>query len=138
MDFNFDFEGNLAEDADLRFTQSGRSVCRLRVAHNRRRRDNNGEWQNQPAMWVDVTVWGELAERCAGLKKGDTVYVFGRDDLDAWPFVRQEDETPDARLQCTAANIALSMRFKAAQFVQPDTNSWAAAEAHTPEMAPTF
>jgi single-strand DNA-binding protein len=136
MEFVLRVEGNLAEDAELRITDSGRSVCRLRVAHNRRRRDNDGEWQNAPALWVDVTAWGELAERCAHLRKGDTVIVTGRDDLRAWPFVRQEDQTPDARLQVTAANVALSLRFRSAQVTPSEPGGF--AEDPAAELEPSF
>ncbi|GGQ83690.1 single-stranded DNA-binding protein [Couchioplanes azureus] len=137
MEFEFRFEGNLAEDAELRITDTGRSVCRLRVAHTRRRRDNDGQWQNQPAMWVDVTAWEKLAERCAELRKGDTVLVTARDDVRIWAFQRQEDNSPDGRLQVTAANVALSLRFRSAQSVVPESAGFA-DEPTSHELEPSL
>ncbi len=110
--FSFTFEGNLAAEPELKTTATGK-VCRLRVAHNRRRRNSDGVWADTTPMWTQVTVWGELAERCAELNKGDTVIVNARDDLGVWPFTRQ-DGTVGGVLEVTAENVSVSMRFKGA------------------------
>lgn len=131
MHFNFTFEGNLADEPELRFTETGRAVCRLRVGHNTRRRSNAGEWVNGPTMWVTVTAWEALAERIAGsLHKGDTVLVDGRDDLSVWAYVNQNNDKPAGQLQVTAANVALSLRFNPARSERADKpaageDSWA-------------
>jgi single-strand DNA-binding protein len=115
MLFNLTFEGNLADEPELRFTPSGKSVCRIRVGHNTRRRTTSGEWTNGPTMWVTVTAWEALAERIAtSLHKGDTVIVDARDDLAVWTYLNQANNTPAGQLQVTAANVALSLRFAAA------------------------
>ncbi|WP_051797579.1 single-stranded DNA-binding protein [Catenuloplanes japonicus] len=135
MLFNLTFEGNLAENPELRFTPSGKALCRLRVGHNTRRRTTGGEWVNGPTMWVTVTAWETLAERCAQLTKGDTIIVDARDDLAAWAFTAQNSDKPGAQLQVTAANIALSLRFNPAASSRPtrtaadhETDPWAHAE----------
>ncbi|MBM2623408.1 single-stranded DNA-binding protein [Actinoplanes sp. LDG1-06] len=112
-EFNLTFEGNLAAKPELEETKTGQTLCRLRVAHNRRRKVD-GEWVDTTPMWVQVTAWGDLAERCAELNKGDTVTVRARDDLGVWPFVRQ-DGTPGGVLEVSAENVSLSMRFKGAR-----------------------
>ena len=60
--FDFKFEGNLAADAEFHFTPTGKAVTTLRVAHNTRRRNAQGEWSDGPTMWVRVTAWEKLAE----------------------------------------------------------------------------
>ncbi|MDP9792590.1 single-strand DNA-binding protein [Catenuloplanes nepalensis] len=115
MQFQLTFEGNLAEDAELRFTPGGKAICKLRVGHNTRRRNNAGEWVNGPTMWVTVTAWETLAERAAELRKGDTVVIDARDDLSIWSYMSQANNAPAGQLQVTAANISLSLRFNAAQ-----------------------
>ena len=118
-EFLFTFEGNLAARPELEVTTGGQTLCRLRVAHNRRRRNAEGVWTDTIPMWVQVTAWGELAERCAELNKGDTVVVSARDDLNVWPFTRQ-DGTPGGVLEVSAANVSLSMRFTGALPVLTD------------------
>jgi single-strand DNA-binding protein len=114
MLFNLTFEGNLAEDPELRFTPTGRAVCKIRVGHNTRRRTTNGDWGNGPTTWITVTCWETLAERVAELHRGDTVIVDARDDLSIWVYLNQTSNAPAGQLQVTAANVALSMRFAAA------------------------
>ena len=71
--------GNLTRDPELRSTNSGTSVCSLRVAVNTRRKDpQTGEWGEKP-NYFDVTVWGAQADNCAQyLSKGRPVAVDGR------------------------------------------------------------
>jgi single-strand DNA-binding protein len=71
--------GNLTRDPELRSTNSGTSVCSLRVAVNTRRKDaSTGEW-GEKANYFDVTVWGAQAENCAQyLSKGRPIAVDGR------------------------------------------------------------
>ncbi|MEV6527135.1 single-stranded DNA-binding protein [Longispora sp. NPDC051575] len=116
MLFDFKFEGNLADNPELRFTPSGKAVCNLRVAHNTRRFDKaKNEWADGPTVWINVSCWEKLAERVAeGLRRGDTVLVEGRNDLTARAYMSKEDEKPAASLQVTAANVHLSFRFRPA------------------------
>lgn len=75
--------GNLTRDAELRYTPSGAAVTRFSVAVNDRYRDKSGNDQER-THFVDVNVWRELAEACAGLTKGDPVFVIGRLVNDSW------------------------------------------------------
>ena len=135
--FSLSFEGNLAAKPELEHTATGQALCRLRVAHNRRRK-TEGQWVDTTPMWVQVTVWGELAERCAELSKGDTVVVNARDDLNVWPFIRQ-DGTPGGVLEVTAENVSVSMRFTGAQPVaddRPAGDAWDPATAEPTAIEP--
>ncbi|MDQ6835644.1 MAG: single-stranded DNA-binding protein [Actinomycetota bacterium] len=72
--------GNLTRDPELRsLSQSGTSVCSLRVACNGRRKNNDtGQWEDQP-NYFDVSVWGAQGENCSRfLSKGRGVAVDGR------------------------------------------------------------
>jgi single-strand DNA-binding protein len=124
MLYSFIVEGNLAEAPEIRFTPTGQTVCTLKVAHNRRRRDNAGEWTDTTPMWIAVTCWGALAEHCADFAKGDTVIVHARDDLGTHAYLRTDPETseqtPAAILQVTAATVGLSARFNGAKAVPAD------------------
>lgn len=75
--------GNLARDFELQFTPGGTAVGKSCVVINERKKKGE-EWVNEP-IFMDFTVFGKLAERCAeNLKKGDTVYVAGRLQQDTW------------------------------------------------------
>ncbi|MFI5496622.1 single-stranded DNA-binding protein [Actinoplanes sp. NPDC051859] len=116
--FNFHFEGNLADDAELFTTKDGTIGCRLRVLHNRRRRTDNG-WVETPPMAVAVTAWEKLAENVCDLKKGDTVVVDTRDNLSFHTYQRP-DGSVGAILQATAASVGVSCRWNPAEAIRPE------------------
>ncbi len=76
--------GNLTRDPELRSTNSGTSVCSLRIASNSRRKDASGNWVDKPNFF-DVTVWGAQGENCAQyLSKGRPVAIDGRLEWREW------------------------------------------------------
>ena len=116
MQFDLTFEGNVAEQPELRFTPSGNALCKFRVGHNTRRRNTAGEWVNGPTIWFTVTAWRDLAERIAeSIRKGDTVIVNARNDLSVFAYTNQTTSAAAAEVQVTAANVAISLRFAEAQ-----------------------
>lgn len=76
--------GRLTRDPELRTIPSGLSVTQLGLATNRKWKDANGEEQAE-VTFVDVTVWGKVAEATNKyLKKGSLCYIGGRLKLDSW------------------------------------------------------
>ena len=57
--------GNLVEDPELRFTPSGVAMAKIRIAVNRRWRDQGGEWQEPDWMPADPEFRG-YGSRCCG------------------------------------------------------------------------
>ncbi len=54
--------GNLTSDPELSSLPSGTSVCKLRLAVNRRYKDQaSGEWVEKP-NYFDIKVWGAQGE----------------------------------------------------------------------------
>jgi single-strand DNA-binding protein len=81
--------GNLVRDPDLRYVPSGQAICTLRLAINNSYR-RNGELKRD-TTFIDVSVWGKAAERCAEfLKKGRGVLVEGRLAQDEWEVEGQK------------------------------------------------
>jgi single-strand DNA-binding protein len=116
MQFDLTFEGNVADYPELRKTPSGKSVARLRVGHNTRRRNSRGEWVNGDTIWFTVTCWDRLAENIVdSIRLGDTVTVTARNDLSIFAYTNQSTGNPSGELQVTATNISLSMRFDSAE-----------------------
>ena len=69
--------GNLGKDPDVRFTASGRAVCKFPVATSERWTDQQGQKQER-TEWHNVVVWGKQAETCGQyLAKGRQVFVEG-------------------------------------------------------------
>ncbi len=76
--------GNLVDDPELRFTPSGVAMAKIRLAVNRRWRDQNGEWQEDTSFFTG-TCWREMAESVAeSLQKGARVIVTGRLEQRSW------------------------------------------------------
>ena len=77
--------GNLTADPELSTLPSGTSVCKLRLAVNRRYKDNStGEWTERP-NYFDIKVWGAQGENCANyLSKGRPVAIDGRLEWSEW------------------------------------------------------
>ncbi len=69
--------GNLVEDPELRFTPSGVALAKIRLAVNRRWRDQQNEWQEETSFFGG-TLWRDAAENAAeSLQKGMRVIVSG-------------------------------------------------------------
>jgi single-strand DNA-binding protein len=97
--------GNLTRDPELRSTQGGTSVCKMRVAVNSRRRDQSGEWIDKP-NYFDVTVFGAQGENCSNyLSKGRPVAIEGRLDWSEW------DATDGSGKRSKVEIVANSVQF---------------------------
>lgn len=76
--------GRLTRKPELRKTPNGASVTDLLIALNREFTTSAGEKQ-QEVCFVDVVVWGRLAENCTNhLDISSPVLVEGRLQLDVW------------------------------------------------------
>ena len=73
------FQGNLAEDPELRFTQNGVPVANFRVIVNTRKFNaESNEWEDSSTLSHRCTVWRGRAENAAQtLRKGSSVIVVG-------------------------------------------------------------
>ncbi len=69
--------GNIGRDVELRHTPGGMAVAKFSLATNERRKDKEGNWQDQ-TEWHNIVAFGKLAEFAGQyLGKGRTVYVEG-------------------------------------------------------------
>jgi single-strand DNA-binding protein len=92
--------GNLTRDPELKYTNSGKSVCNLSIANNRTY-TSNGEKVTE-VSYFDVEVWGVVAENCAKyLAKGRGVIVEGRLKQDRW----EKDGKTQSRVRIAANSI---------------------------------
>lgn len=119
--------GNLTADPELRTTQSGVAVCRLRIANNTTRKDaTTGEWLEKPNFF-DITVWGIQAENAARyLSKGRPVAIDGRLEWHEW---EAQDGSKRQSVQIVADRVQYLNSLTAL-----DTAEDPAPERHTAEI----
>ncbi|MET0285301.1 MAG: single-stranded DNA-binding protein [Polyangiales bacterium] len=76
--------GNLGMDPELKFTQGGQAVLRIRLATSESYMNKAGERQDR-TEWHTVIVWGKRAEALNKiLSKGRTIWVEGRIQTRSW------------------------------------------------------
>ena len=77
------FVGFAGKDAELRHTPAGQSVAQFSLAINANYRSKDGNVVEVPAIWLQVTAWGFLADDVAGtIRTGDRVIVEGKLKID--------------------------------------------------------
>ena len=104
--------GNLVEDPEVRFTNTGIAVTNLRVAVTQRVQQD-GQWRDGETNFFKVNVWRGQAENLAdSLSKGDRVMVTGRLRQRSW-------ETPEGDkrsvVEVEADEVAPSLRWAVAK-----------------------
>lgn len=126
--------GNLGRDPEIRYTAQGTPVCTFSLATNERRKDRNGEMQDQ-TTWFRITLWNRLAETASQyLQKGKPVYIEGR--LRVEEYV-DRDGKPRHSLEVTATDmqfLSSSTRTEAppSQGSEADSQSGGLAEDDIP------
>lgn len=93
--------GRLAQDPEVRYTQSGKAVASFTLAVNR---FGGGQGQNN-ADFVPIVAWEKLAETCGNnLTKGQRVLVDGRLQIRSY-------EANDGQKRRVAEVVAQSIEF---------------------------
>lgn len=77
--------GNLGNDPDIRYTQSGACIANISVATSEQWTDKESGEKQERVEWHRIVFFGRLAEIVAEyLKKGSQVYVEGRLQTRKW------------------------------------------------------
>jgi len=76
--------GNLGQDPELKYLQSGDAVCNFSLATTESWKDRDGNPQDR-TEWHNIVAFKRLAEICGEyLKKGKQVYIEGRIRTRTW------------------------------------------------------
>jgi len=76
--------GNLGRDPEVRFTPSGRAMCKFSVATTEKWTDQQGQKQER-TEWHNVIAWQRLAEIVGEyVKKGNRIYIEGKLQTSSW------------------------------------------------------
>lgn len=79
-------KGNIVRDADVRAGGNGRSCASFSVAWNKRTRDAQGNWRDEP-HYIDCKAWmsdAQLRIVESRLKKGNPVFLEGHIEQERW------------------------------------------------------
>ena len=77
--------GYLGQDPEIRYTASGQSVTKLRLATTDRYHDKNTGEKREQTQWHTLVAWGRLAEICGKyLQKGSHIYAEGKLTYRQW------------------------------------------------------
>lgn len=94
--------GNLTRDVELKYTASGTAVVNIGLAVNDRVKRGE-EWVEEPTF-VDVTVWGRMAEVASEyLSKGSPALFEGRLKLEKW----EKAGEPRSKMVVVATSLKL-------------------------------
>ena len=97
--------GRATADLEMKFTRNGKAFGNLNVADNKRKRGENGEWEDDGATFYRVPVWEAQAEALAEESlRGRRVLVSG--DLHQREYERN-DGTKGYSLEVSNATVAL-------------------------------
>ncbi len=96
--------GNLGADPELKVTQGGQSVLKLRLATTETYLDRNKTRQER-TEWHQITLWGPRGEALSKfLSKGERIFVEGRIQTSTY----EKDGEKRYRTEIVATNIILS------------------------------
>src|SRR5687767_915931 len=97
--------GNLGADPELRMTNGGQAVLKLRLACSETYLDRNKVKQER-TEWASVVVWGKRGEALAKiLSKGSRIFVEGGLRTSSYD---DKDGSKRYRTEIVASNIILS------------------------------
>ena len=105
--------GRLTRDPELRYTQSGKSICNFAIAVNGYKKDD--------VLFLDCAAWGKTGETInTHLTKGDPILVEGELKIEKW---ETKDGQPRSKPVCTVRGFTFIGGPKHAEKGQPDEHT---------------
>lgn len=115
--------GNITDDPELRYTQSGAALAGFTVAVSHRSK-HNGQWQDVNDGFFRCTAWRSVAENAAkSLHKGDRVLVIGKLVQRTFEIEGQKRTTVEVQVQHVGADL---------QFATVEITKASAGDSPTP------
>jgi len=101
--------GTVTKDPELKFINSGKAIIKFSVVTSKKKKNDDGSWEDTGTTYWDITAWDVLAENAADvLMKGTQVVVLGTAESQEW-----NDKTTGekkSKLGVTAQHIAISLK----------------------------
>lgn len=122
--------GRLTRDPELKHLPSGTAVAEIGLAVNHSRKNDAGEWEDEPNFF-DVSVYGGRGEVLAAKgKKGDSVTVAGRLQQRTWED--QETGKKREKVSIVAQNVEGELFFRSREEAEAAAPAPAAADDDIP------
>jgi single-strand DNA-binding protein len=117
--------GTVTRDPELKFINSGKAMIKFSVVTSKKKKNDDGSWEDTGTTYWDITAWDVLAENAAdALGKGTQVVVLGTAESQEW-----NDKTTGekkSKLGITAQHIAISLKKSRPRNEQaaPQKDAW--------------
>lgn len=112
----------LWKDPELKYVPSGKAVCELPLVFNKRRKNQDGTWEDAGSMFVRATAWEGMAENCANtFSKGDNVIVSG--ELSVREYDRKDGSGKGQSIELRVYEIGPSLRWSEAKIQRIERRS---------------
>ncbi len=103
--------GNITDDPELRYTQSGAALAGFTVAVSHRSK-HNGEWQDVNDGFFRCTAWRSVAENLSHtLKKGMRIFVAGKLVQRSW---QDNDGNKRHTVEIQVTHVGPDLQFQSA------------------------
>jgi single-strand DNA-binding protein len=123
--------GNITRDPELRYTPAGTAVADFGIAHNTRRKNVNGEWEDGETSFFDVTCWEQLAENASeSLTKGTKVIVVGELRQESWNDKESGDKR--SKVKVIAATVGPALDWATAMVERNERTGNASPRSDSP------
>ena len=98
----YEILGHLGKDPDVKYAASGTVICNFSIATTDKRKDRDGQWQEE-TEWHNVVAFGKTAEFCKDyLHKGSLVLVRGKHKTQKW---EDKEGKMNYKSECVADNF---------------------------------
>jgi len=130
--------GNLGQDPETRYMQSGAAVTNVRLATNESWKDKQTGEQHERTEWHSVVFFNRLAEIAAEyLRKGSQIYVEGKLRTRKWTDRDGNDRyTTEVVVDMRGTMQMLDSRGGSADFAPSQQRSSASPSRSEPQAAP--
>ena len=107
--------GNITRNPEIKTTNGGKLVTRLRVASTRKRYIE-GQWIDGETAYIDVDCWEHLAQNAVNtFSKGDRIIAEGRLRTDQW----EDNGVKKTFTKIVADSVGPDLRFATAAITRP-------------------
>ena len=115
-------QGNLVFEPEFQVTASGISRCKLRIACNERKKNQDNTWSDGDTSYFDIVLWRGLAEAAADqFKKGQPILVVGKVRVSKYEDKNGIERTA---VEITADEIAAVVKANKAKETTPESDPW--------------
>jgi single-strand DNA-binding protein len=98
--------GYVGQDPELRHTNSGQAVLKIRLSTRERFKSKSGEWQDA-TEWHDVVMWGKRGETLERMiRRGSCIAVLGSLRTRSW----EKDGVKRYSTEVVAKDITLTTK----------------------------